>query len=107
MGITGDPDKVCELGALLKMTAELLVEQGREKDAALQLRSDKENCIKQLLQGQLDEAQAMTQLKKLQLSFTTAGGMRDHQTRAPDANDATKVGDHTCLRAGPKWSVLF
>lgn len=69
VGITGDPDKVCELGALLKMTAELLVEQGREKDAALQLRIDKESCIKQLLQGQLDEEQIPAQLKKLQLSL--------------------------------------
>ncbi|WP_319784226.1 CdaR family transcriptional regulator [Oceanisphaera sp. IT1-181] len=69
VGITGDPDRVCELGALLKMTAELLVEQSREKDAALQLRIEKENCIKQLLQGQLDETEACAQLKKLQLSL--------------------------------------
>ncbi|MBU3824780.1 MAG: helix-turn-helix domain-containing protein [Candidatus Oceanisphaera merdipullorum] len=69
VGITGDPDKVCELGALLKMTAELLVEQSREKDAALQLRIEKENCIKQLLQGQLDETQALSALKKVQLSI--------------------------------------
>lgn len=69
VGITGDPDRVCELGALLKMTAELLVEQSREKDAALQLRIEKENCVKQLLQGQLDETQACAQLKKLQLSL--------------------------------------
>lgn len=69
VGITGDPERVCELGALLKMTAELLVEQSREKDAALQLRIEKENCVKQLLQGQLDETQAYAQLKKLQLSL--------------------------------------
>ena len=69
VGITGDPQQVCELGALLKMTAELLVEQSREKDAALQLRIDKEQCIKQLLQGQLDEEQAAVQLKKVQLSL--------------------------------------
>ncbi|ART81247.1 hypothetical protein CBP31_00215 [Oceanisphaera profunda] len=69
VGITGDPERVCELGALLKMTAELLVEQSREKDAALQLRIEKENCVKQLLQGQLDETQACAQLKKLQLSL--------------------------------------
>lgn len=69
VGITGDPAKVCELGALLKMTAELLVEQGREKDAALQLRVEKENCIKQLLQGQLDDVQALAELKKRQLNL--------------------------------------
>ena len=69
VGITGEPDKVCELGALLKMTAELLVEQSREKDVALQLRIEKENCIKQLLQGKLEEADAMAQLKKVQLSI--------------------------------------
>lgn len=69
VGITGAPDKVCELGAMLKMTAELLVEQGREKDAALQLRVEKESFIKQLLQGSLDEQYTFEQLKKLQLSL--------------------------------------
>lgn len=69
VGITGDPEKVCELGALLKMTAELLVEQGQEKDAALQLRIEKENCVKQLLQGGREEAPILAQLKKCQLSL--------------------------------------
>lgn len=69
VGITGDPAKVCELGALLKMTAELLVEQSREKDAALQRHLDKELCIRQLCQGLLDEEQAHTQLQKLQLGI--------------------------------------
>ncbi|ART79283.1 sugar diacid recognition domain-containing protein [Oceanisphaera avium] len=68
VGITGDPNKVCELGALLKMTAELLIEQSREKDAALQLSIEKENCVKQLLQGR-DNTQALAQLKHYQLSL--------------------------------------
>ena len=67
VGITGEPHQVCELGALLKMTAELLVEQSREKDAALLLSIEKENCLKQLVYGQLDEAMAHDRLKKLQL----------------------------------------
>lgn len=67
VGITGDPEQVCELGALLKMTAELLVEQSREKDAALLLRVEKENCLKQLVYGQSDESTLQQRLKELQL----------------------------------------
>lgn len=69
VGITGDPQLVCELGALLKMTAELLVEQSREKDAALLLRAEKENCIKELVQGGQDESKTAALLKKLQLQI--------------------------------------
>ncbi|MFD1006709.1 CdaR family transcriptional regulator [Oceanisphaera ostreae] len=69
VGITGDPERVCELGALLKMTAELLVEQSREKDAALLLSVEKENYLKRLVTGQLDDATAKAGLKRLPLTF--------------------------------------
>ncbi|MGO1617360.1 MAG: CdaR family transcriptional regulator [Oceanisphaera sp.] len=68
VGITGDPEQVCELGALLKMTAELLVEHSREKDAALLLSIEKENCLKQVVTGQLNSTQAQAALKKVHLS---------------------------------------
>ncbi|WP_417614445.1 CdaR family transcriptional regulator [Oceanisphaera sp.] len=69
VGITGEPQQVCDLGALLKMTAELLVEQSREKDAAQLLNAEREECLKQLVDGRLDETTAQQRVKSLQLQI--------------------------------------
>jgi carbohydrate diacid regulator len=69
VGITGDPTEVCNLGSLLKITAELLFEQSREQDAVLLQRIEKENCIKEILNADIDTPTAVDKLKEFNIKI--------------------------------------